>query len=266
MKLKIRLYYKLFLITLLFINGLIIAAGIFPALNLLYSTGTAKTKRDALKTLWLSWFSTIVKLKIVKEGDLPEQGALLVSNHISWLDIIIIGQYLPAYFVAKSDISSWPIIGYLARQGGTIFIRRGDKQHIRNTAEKMVWLLKQNSNIIAFPEGTTTNGEEVLNFHSSLFQPALLTKSAIQPIALQYQGIAKEHAPFIGEDDFVPHLIKMLTLDTIEVRLSFLPLITGSGKSRNEVSLETRDMIWRKISYDLSVDNAIHPQIKSFRG
>ena len=249
MKSKMRLYYKLFLIIILFINGLIIAAGIFPALGFFYSADHAKIKRDAVKTRWLRWFSAIVNLHIVKEGELPEQGAVfLVGNHISWLDIIVIGQYLPAYFIAKSDISNWPVIGYLARQGGTIFIRRGDKQQIRTTAEKMLWLLKQNSNIIAFPEGTTTKGDEVLHFHSSLFQPALLTKSVIQPIALQYQGSAKKHAPFVGDDDFVAHLLKMLTLDKIEVRLSFLPVINGSGKNRHAVSLEARDRIWKKIS------------------
>lgn len=263
MKLKIRLYYKLILIIILFINGLIIAAGIFPAVDFLYSAGNAKIKRNALKIRWLRWFSAIVKLHISKEGDLPEQGTLLVSNHISWLDIIVIGQYLPAYFIAKSDISSWPVIGYLAKQGGTIFIRRGDKQHIRTTAEKMVWLLKQNSNIIAFPEGTTTRGDEILNFHSSLFQPALLTQSAIQPVALQYQGAAKEHAPFVGDDGFVPHLIKMLTLDKIEVRLCFLPVINGSGKSRNEVSLETRGLIWGKLTDRYNLDQ---PHLKSSQG
>jgi len=266
MKSKIRLYYKLFLIIILFANGLIIAAGIFPALSFLYSAGHAKTKRDALKTLWLQWFSVIVNLHITKDGELPEQGAILISNHISWLDIIVIGQYLPAYFVAKSDISNWPVIGYLARQGGTIFIRRGDKQHIKTTAEKMVWLLKQNSNIIAFPEGTTTRGDEVLHFHSSLFQPALLTKSAIQPVALQYQGTAKEHAPFVGDDDFVPHLIKMLTLDKIEVQLSFLPVITSSGKDRHTVSLETRERIWEKISESLPADNSAQQRLKSSQG
>jgi len=116
------------------------------------------------KTHWLKRFSAIVNLCVTKEGELPEQGMLLVSNHISWLDIIVIGQYLPAYFVAKSDILSWPIIGYLSKQGGTIFIRRGDKKHIKATTEKMVWVLKQNSNVIAFPEGTTTKGDEVLDF------------------------------------------------------------------------------------------------------
>jgi 1-acyl-sn-glycerol-3-phosphate acyltransferase len=266
MKLKIRLYYKLFLIVILFINGLIIAAGIFPILGFLNSAREANIKRDALKSRWLRWFSTIVNLHIIKEGELPERRALLVSNHISWLDIIVIGQYLPACFVAKSDISSWPVIGYLARQGGTIFIHRGNKQHIKMTAEKMAWLLKQNSNIIAFPEGTTTKGDEVLQFHASLFQPALLTRSTIQAVALQYQGAAKEHAPFVGDDAFVPHLIRMLTLDKIEVRLNFLPAIHSSGKDRHTVSLETRDRIWEKISANLAADNSDPQRLQSSQG
>jgi 1-acyl-sn-glycerol-3-phosphate acyltransferase len=248
MKSKLQLLNKLSLIIMLFSYGLIIAGGVFPVLNLLCPANKAKNKRDALKTHWLKRFSAIMNLSVIKEGELPERGTLLVSNHISWLDIIIIGQYLPAYFVAKSDILTWPIIGYLSKQGGTIFIRRGDKKHIKATTEKMVWVLKQNSNIIAFPEGTTTRGDEVLDFHASLFQPALLTRSAIQPVALQYQGVAEQQAPFIGDDDFIPHLIKMLKLDKIEVRLCFLPVINSSGKNRHSVSLETRNMICGKIS------------------
>jgi 1-acyl-sn-glycerol-3-phosphate acyltransferase len=248
MKSKLQLLYKLSLIIMLFAYGLIIAGGVFPVLNLLCPVNKAKNKRDTLKTHWLKRFSAIMNLSVIQEGELPERGALLVSNHISWLDIIVIGQYFPAYFVAKSDILTWPIIGYLSKQGGTIFIRRGDKKHIKATTEKMVWVLKQNSNIIAFPEGTTTRGDEVLDFHASLFQPALLTRSAIQPVALQYQGVAEQQAPFIGDDDFIPHLIKMLTLDKIEVRLCFIPVINSSGKNRHSVSLETRNMIWGKIS------------------
>ena len=253
MELKLRLFYKLILIILLFSYGLIIAGGIFPVLNLLCVANKAKSKRDALKTHWLKRFGTIVNLCVTQEGELPEPGTLLVSNHISWLDIIVIGQYLPAYFVAKSDILSWPIIGYLSKQGGTIFIRRGDKKHIKATTEKMVWVLKQNSNIIAFPEGTTTKGDEVLNFHASLFQPALLTKSIIQPVALQYQGAAKQSAPFVGDDDFIPHLINMLSLGKIEVRVCFLPVIKSAGRDRNSMSVEARDMILEEISKSTEV-------------
>jgi lyso-ornithine lipid O-acyltransferase len=262
MKLEIRLPYKLFLIIALFLNGLIIAAIIFPALSLVCSTSSAKANKDKLKTRWLKWFGAILNLRVVIEGKLPERGVIIVSNHISWLDIIVLGQFLPAYFVAKSDISNWPIIGYLARQGGTIFIRRGDKQHIRTTTEKMVWLLKQNSTIIAFPEGTTTMGDDVLAFHSSLLQPALLTKAMIQPAAIQYQGLAKDQAPFIGDDGFIPHLIKMLRLNSIDVHLAFLPVINCTGKSRHTLSVEARDLIAEKIFNHELVNN---PLSKSYR-
>jgi 1-acyl-sn-glycerol-3-phosphate acyltransferase len=263
MKSKLQLLNKLSLIVLLFGYGLIIAGGVFPVLNLLYSANKAKSKSDALKTHWLKRFSAIVKLSIIKEGEVAEPGVLFVSNHISWLDIIVIGQYLPAYFVAKSDILSWPIIGYLSKQGGTIFIRRGDKKHIKATVEKMIWVLKQNSNIITFPEGTTTRGDEVLGFHASLFQPPLLTRSAIQPVALQYQGVAEEHAPFIGDDDFIPHLIKMLSLDKIEVRVCFLPVIKSSGRDRYSVGVEARDMISEEISKGRRGDKLGHQSKKS---
>jgi len=153
MKLTLPQVCKLSLIILLFVVGLLIAGVLFPAINLFFTANQAKNIRDQIKKQWLCWFGKIINLHIEQQGELPERTALIVSNHISWLDIIVIGRCLPAYFVAKSDILGWPIIGYMARQAGTIFIRRGNKQHILGTAERMVWLLKQNSHIIAFPEG-----------------------------------------------------------------------------------------------------------------
>jgi lyso-ornithine lipid O-acyltransferase len=248
MKLRLRLCYKIFLITLLFVSGLFIAVIIFPALGVLCKPSRAKYQRGALKMAWLTWFSAIVRLHIIKEGEPIDNAGLLVCNHISWLDIIILGRFLPAYFVAKSDILAWPVIGYLAKQAGTIFIHRGDKQQVKATTEKMLWLLKRNSIVIAFPEGTTTKGDTVLSFHASLFQPALLTKSVIQPVAIQYEGEAKKHAPFIGEDAFVPHLIKMLSLERIVVRVVFLSYIYTAGKNRHSVCNEARSMILDCIS------------------
>ncbi len=243
MKLKIRLLYKLTQIVLLFCYGVIISAIVFPLINLLSSLNVAKRSRDAIKVHWLRLFSRILNLSITQSGNLPEQGTLLVSNHISWIDIIVIGQFLPAYFVAKSDILSWPIIGFLSRQAGTIFIRRGDKKQIKLISEKIIWALKQQGNVIAFPEGTTTQGNEVLGFHASLFQPALLAKANIQPIALEYLGDCKQLTPFVGDDDFIPHLLKMLSLDKIEVGVSFLPILKPVGKDRQRLSVEAREMI-----------------------
>lgn len=248
MKMKIRLLYKLALIVLLFAAGGIIASGLFPAIAFLFPQGKARLYRDKIKIIWLKGFCTIVCLRIDMEGKASNRPVLVACNHVSWLDILVLGQYLPGCFVAKSDISNWPVIGFLSRQAGTVFIRRGDKKQIMETAEKMVWLLKQNSNIMSFPEGTTTPGEDVLPFHASLFQPAVLTKSPVQPAAIRYLGAAKQKAPYIGDDVFALHLIQMLMLDKIDVRLSFLPLIDTVGKSRNAVSAEARQVIIEAIS------------------
>lgn len=247
MKLKIRLLFRLSAIVVLFVYGLVLAGLLFPLLGVISKANTAKKRRDAIKESWLNTFSKILNLHITQEGVLPEAGSFLASNHVSWLDIVVIGRFLPAYFVAKSDISAWPVIGFLAKQAGTLFIRRGDKKHIRDINEKMIWLLKQDSNIIAFPEGTTTNGDEVLGFHASLFQPAVLTKALVQPIALEYHGIAKQQAPFVGDDAFVDHLFKMLMLDKIEVTISFLPVIRTVGRDRLSVCHEARELIVDKI-------------------
>ncbi|WP_052700290.1 lysophospholipid acyltransferase family protein [Methylocucumis oryzae] len=114
-------------------------------------------------------------------------------------------------------------------------------------AEKIVWLLKQQSNIIIFPEGTTTVGDDVLNFHASLFQPALLTKVPIQPVAIQYSDSTKSLAPFVGDDAFVPHLLRMLALDNVDVTITLLPLVSTTGKTRQAVSVETRELIRQHI-------------------
>jgi 1-acyl-sn-glycerol-3-phosphate acyltransferase len=255
MKSKFRLCYKLVLLVLLFSSGLIIAAGIFPAINGVCSRSGARNLRDSIKKRWLQSFGAVVNLKVAMKGGPSDQRAMLAANHVSWLDIIAIGQYFPAYFVAKSDISSWPVIGFLSRQAGTVFIRRGDKKNILDTSDKMRRLLKQNCIIVAFPEGTTTTGREVLNFHASLFQPALLTKAAVQPVSIQYQGPAKDQAPFVGDETFIMHLFKMLMLDGIEVNLCFLPCIQTAGKNRHRVSQETRERILAQLSEPLSDGN-----------
>jgi 1-acyl-sn-glycerol-3-phosphate acyltransferase len=116
-----------------------------------------------------------------------------------------------------------------------VFIRRGDKSHICAVTEQMAWLLRQNCNLLVFPEGTTTRGDNLLPFHASLLQPAMLTHSPVQPFSLQYLGSARHHAPFVGDDAFVPHLLRTLALPEIAVKLTFHPPIDTHGKTRNAI-------------------------------
>ncbi|MDD5462183.1 MAG: lysophospholipid acyltransferase family protein [Methylococcales bacterium] len=193
---------------------------------------------------WLRSFGCILNLKIVKNGNVAAGPALIVSNHVSWLDIIVLGQFAPGCFAAKSDIAGWPVIGYLSRHAGTLFIRRGDKKQVLQTTEMMAWQLRQNGNMLVFPEGTTTDGRKVLDFHASLFQPALLTRTAIQPTVIRYLNESRSNAPFVGDDEFITHLLKMLALEAIEVRIDFLPVIDSEELlSRNTVANESRNQI-----------------------
>ncbi|MGR8952639.1 MAG: lysophospholipid acyltransferase family protein [Gammaproteobacteria bacterium] len=243
MKAKIRLYSKTLQLVVLFLTGFVIAGGLFPVIGWTHSPLKAKQTKDAIKIHWLRFFSRILSLKIATKGAIARRPALIVSNHVSWLDIVVLGQLVPGCFAAKSDIAGWPVIGYLARQAGTLFIRRGDKKQILQTAEMMAWQLRQNGNMLVFPEGTTTDGREVLNFHASLFQPALLTRAAIQPAAIRYMNEAGATAPFIGDDEFVSHVFRMLALEEIEVRLDFLPVLDSTDLTRNTVSCTARNQI-----------------------
>ncbi|CCE23891.1 lysophospholipid acyltransferase family protein [Methylotuvimicrobium alcaliphilum] len=234
----LRLLYKIKLIVLLFLSGFVIVLGLFPVINRSCRPIQARERINRIKQAWLKTFRRIVNLEVLIEGQAVDGPALVVSNHVSWLDIIALGQHLPGYFVAKNDILDWPVIGYLSKKAGTIFVRRGDKQAIHATTEQMSWLLIQNSKVFVFPEGTTSDGSTVLPFHPSLLQPALLTHTAIQPVALRYEGQAKSLAPFIGDDDFIPHLFKMLKLGKIEVRIKILPVLEMADKSRSALSYE----------------------------
>jgi 1-acyl-sn-glycerol-3-phosphate acyltransferase len=243
MQSKIRLYSKAVKLILLFLAGFLIAGGLFPILGRIRPPARAGCFRDAIKLRWLHCFSRILNLQVAKHGSAVHSPALIVCNHVSWLDIIVLGRFVPGCFAAKDDIAGWPVIGYLARQAGSVFIRRGDKRQILHTAERMAWQLRRNGNMLVFPEGTTTDGSEVLEFHASLFQPALLTRAAIQPAAIRYLNAAKESAPFVGDDEFVAHLLRMLALEKIEVRLDFLPAFQSEEKTRHGISREARNMI-----------------------
>jgi 1-acyl-sn-glycerol-3-phosphate acyltransferase len=144
-----------------------------------------------------------------------------VANHISWLDIVALGARHPLLFVAKEEVADWPVMGYMARRLGTLFVRRGDAEQTTALAEQMAWQLRQGRQIMLFPEGTTTRGDRVLRFHAKLLRPAQLTHAQAQAVALEYQGDAREIAPFIGEEGFLPHLLQIFKLDSIRLRIYY---------------------------------------------
>lgn len=167
----------------------------------------------------------LLRVRVTRQGEPPEGAALVVSNHISWLDIPVLFACLQGLsFLSKAEVRRWPLIGNLAVAVGTIFIRRGGGE-ANAKSQQIARQLELGRRVVIFPEGTTTIGERVLPFHPKLFGAALHSRASIQPVMLHYQTRLGEPsiAPFVGDDDFKDHLCRVLLSTPIHVTLRWLP-------------------------------------------
>ncbi len=146
------------------------------------------------------------------EGTPPTHG-LVVSNHLSYLDVLILSAAMPCFFVAKMEIGGWPIFGKAARIGGTIFLDRTSMESAMSVADQMTERLKQPIPVLLFPEGTSTDGSQVLPFHSRLIDPATSTGTQITTAAVRYvieDGTPEKELCWFGDESFATHLLKVL--------------------------------------------------------
>lgn len=167
------------------------------------------------------------------------KGQLLVANHISWLDIYAINALMPVRFVAKDDIQTWPVIGWLVTQVNTVFIPRGQRHATAAINRTIAQALEQGGCIAIFPEGTTTDGTVTQPFKSSLFQAAITAEVSVQPIAIRYPGAdgCCNFAPaYHGDTTLWQSLCAVLQQAHSEVSVSFLPVIATDQLSRQKLS------------------------------
>jgi 1-acyl-sn-glycerol-3-phosphate acyltransferase len=148
------------------------------------------------------------------EGELPAGATLIVANHLSYLDIAICSAAVPSAFVAKHEIAEWPGFGRLARLGGTIFVDRVSRISAWDVADRMGQRLAERVPVLLFPEGTSTDGSEVIRFHPTLFAPAVEGGLTVTPAAIFYEphGAAAEESDlcWFGDELFFPHLLRVL--------------------------------------------------------
>jgi lyso-ornithine lipid O-acyltransferase len=163
------------------------------------------------------------------EGNVPVSATLIVSNHLSYLDIVIASAAVPCAFVAKQEIGEWPVFGVLARLGGTIFLDRESRASAWAAADVMVERLAGGVPVLFFPEGTSTDGSEVIRFHSTLFESAIETGLTVTPAAIFYEpaglgngvGIAESDVCWFGDESFLPHLLQVLGLNDFTAVVRF---------------------------------------------
>ncbi|MDR3740747.1 MAG: lysophospholipid acyltransferase family protein [Terracidiphilus sp.] len=155
-------------------------------------------------------------------GDPPQSG-VVVANHLSYLDVVILSSAMPCFFVAKAEIDKWPFFGWAARIGGTLFIDRSSLASATKVAAVIAERLALPVPVLFFPEGTSTDGSEVLRFHSRLFEPPVQAGAPITTATLRYlllDGSDERDLCWFGDDAFLPHLWKALGTKgfTAEVR------------------------------------------------
>ena len=153
-----------------------------------------------------------VGIKYRVEGQPPAHG-LVVCNHLSYLDILILSAAMPCFFVAKIEIGGWPFFGKAARTGGTIFLDRSSPASAMSVADQMTERLKLPIPVLLFPEGTSTDGLQVLRFHSRLIDPATSAGAQITAAAVRYTiegGVDERELCWFGDVEFLPHLLKAL--------------------------------------------------------
>jgi 1-acyl-sn-glycerol-3-phosphate acyltransferase len=186
----------------------------------------------------------ILNVRITVEGDpgqLEQGGFVIISNHLGYLDGIILGSLFPVIFVSKREVKSWPFVGQWTTLCGTVFINRQKKGLIPLAVNEMNEKLKQGANILLFPEGAATNGDRMLPFQTAPLAAPLRSGATLIPITLTYQSVDEQPVSAANRDliycyggmDFAPHFMKLLGLHEVEVRVTIHPKVECSRYEDN---------------------------------
>ncbi len=177
--------------------------------------------------------------------------ALLVCNHVSWLDIPLLGGESSIRFLSKSEVRSWPVVGWLATRTGTLFIERGRRGAANEAANRITASLRRGDVVMVFPEGTTSDGRQVLPFYARLFGSAIEAGARVQPVAIRYldaAGEVAEHVPYIGEMSLWNNLTGLLPEPHLDIEVHYLPVLEVTEQSRNVLAKLSETQIRQALS------------------
>lgn len=181
-------------------------------------------------------------------GPVPRQGpVLLVANHLSWLDIVVIHAAGHCRFVSKSDVQGWPLIGTLATAAGTLYIERSSRRDALRMVRSMQEALERGEVLAVFPEGTTGDGREMLPFHANLLQAAVAAKAPVQPVGLRFAdkatGVTSFAPSYIGDDTLVGSIWRTLSAPPIEAVVHYGPPELAGERDRRVWTQHLHDTV-----------------------
>jgi 1-acyl-sn-glycerol-3-phosphate acyltransferase len=155
---------------------------------------------------------------------LPQEGCLLVANHRSYIDVIALLNYLPVTFLARADLANWPLLGWASRSVNTIFVQRDNKDSRRASRLEIAKVLATGASVLVFPEGTTSEGPDILPFRMGPFQIALDGGFPVVPVAIEYANVRDAWA---GDETFIRHFIERLGSGGQDITVVFGPHVEG---------------------------------------
>jgi len=180
-------------------------------------------------------------LELRVRGTVPASPAILISNHLSYLDPLVIGSLAPVVPIAKREVESWPFVGALGRSLGVLFVRRDDPHSGARALKTAGRLLRDGVSILNFPEGTTSIGDTVLPFRRGIFGLALRTGVPLVPISLRF---SPRELAWTGDDYFLPHYLKPTSRATNRVEVVFGdPVPACSSLAAEQLAERGRDQI-----------------------
>jgi lyso-ornithine lipid O-acyltransferase len=171
----------------------------------------------------------ILGMAVEVQGGLPKGTLLLVSNHLSWLDIPVLSSITPLSFIAKQEVASWPLFGFMAKLQGSIFVDRERRSNTDTENEEIEKRLKAGHTVLLFPEGTTTDGSHILPFKSSYFGSVTNQNIPVIPLTITYSENPEFYA-WYGEAELLPHLWKVIKSGPIKVRVVIHPVLATANR------------------------------------
>lgn len=206
-----------------------------------------RRNRRVVMRRWCAGVCRALAVRVEVRGQPPGQACLLVCNHLSYLDIPVLGAHADTIFVSKSEVADWPVIGPLATLGGTIYVERARKRRLPSVNEQIRAALLRGDGVVVFPEGTSSPGDEVLPFRAPLLAPAEELGLEVRAAGLSYATAAddppaRESVAWWGNADFVPHVLGLLQLREVRAVLAFAPRPVRAG-NRKELAQTLRETV-----------------------
>lgn len=194
----------------------------FYLASFFWNQETTSKRAESLRDFLIKITNRVLGIRTIVYGELPTVQGLIVANHRSYFDPIVIVSHVHAYPVGKKEVASWPLIGYICKISGVIFVERECQDSRQKTCDNIKEILKEGSSIINFPEGTTDTLPTTLAFNYGSFKTATQIKAAIIPVAIDYK--VKSDA-FVNDDTFIPHFLKCFGKPTTEIKITYFPPI-----------------------------------------